>query len=746
MAIVNFTGFETGDFSEGALSGTGSIQTTVKRTGSYALRINPATTGAGSASIYGHNADGIGANFSIANLFLTVYFRYATKPSSNSEEIMSFQSGLSTLEGTLRLNSDGTLSIYAADGTTLHATGTAVLAANTWYRLEVNWNNTANTQEVKVDGTVDISGTITISANLSRVHLGKRANRNGNTVDYFYDDACVSDSAYPGAGEVKIAVPIGAGAASGWDDGTGTTFAEVDEIPPGSDGTTDTSYIGTDLNGDNQDHTFDMQSWATIGGAGDIGAVKTMVLARTDSTTDTSSVAHRRLFNGSGFELTARELVTTYQLYAKIDETDPSGSGAITSADFDSIEVGMAANTIAQTQRFTVAYLTVWSAGAAAGLAKIVNDTIQLPESIQRPMSLRRMLAETIQIVESQLRRLVLVRVLNSIVEVSSSLFRQMSLIRNLLDVVQLSEEILRRTSLSRFLSSTVNITESVTRAFALKRIFASTIEVSDYLLRVIALRRIFNDTTQVLEQLSTDVQSYIRKVFSDTVQLIESLSRRGSLLRIATETLQVSEIMLRLASLRRLLNETVQVSEHSLFPQALLKIIVESVQVVENVLRNLSLIRGFSDVVSVSENFLRFLTLRRMVFETAEIVEIIRRPINIRRYLAEVVQAEERLLRVRSLIKLLADAVHVLETLSHKINILRVLDETLQVVETVLVRGYFVKIFIEIVQATEVRTRILWPILRNTRAFIDRPARASTVNRGFRAWVSDAIKSVRSR
>lgn len=364
MAIVDFCGYETGnDLEMSNAAGTFSVQSTVKRTGTFALQCNPVTTATGYGQQAGLTATGRQtASYDLAIWYVTFYFRYATKPSANDEIMAYFFTGVSN-NFEIRINSTGNLLLYY-NASTLLDTGTATLAANTWYRIEVAIDTTADTQEVKVDGTSDMTAAQATAVNLSTVVLGKFANRNGNTVDFFYDDYCIDSATWVGVGECRLSIPIGAGAAAGWTAGTNADdFNEVDDVAHD----TDTTYIGALATEDNQDHTFAMQTFSTIGGSGSIGAVKTMTVSRSDSTAGTSAVAQRRLFNGSGFELTALEAPTTYVLLAKVDVTDPSaGGGAITVADFDSIEVGMAANTIAQVQRFTAAYAAIWVTGVQA--------------------------------------------------------------------------------------------------------------------------------------------------------------------------------------------------------------------------------------------------------------------------------------------------------------------------------------------------------------------------------------------
>lgn len=358
--ILNFIGNETGNSLEYFMqSGNVSIQSSIKRTGTYAVRVLPA----GVISYFGFQ--GLAATGLAADLPTTWYFdgylRIDSMPLANLAAVARAGSIATTFVVQIMLDSNG--DIYLHNGTTGSAVA-ATLTTGQFYHVQFK-PVVSGTCSLSIDGGTPVTLTGGSGVTATTCYLGCR--NSTPTYDIYWDDCCVADDDYPGAGECKISVPIGAGAASGWTAGTNSDdFNEVDEIPHD----TDTTYIAASATQDNLDHTFDMQAAATIGIAGAIGAVKTMVVARTDSISGSSSVAHRRLFNGSGFELTALELTTTYQILARIDIIDPSaGGGAITLGDFDSIEVGMAANTIGQVQRFTAAYLSVWSTGAAAGIA-----------------------------------------------------------------------------------------------------------------------------------------------------------------------------------------------------------------------------------------------------------------------------------------------------------------------------------------------------------------------------------------
>lgn len=161
MAVVYFTGFEAGSTEPfyGA-GGTYSIQTSIKKTGSYALKVNPTTTGTGYILTFGLTAAGIFPNNAPVTSYTKFDFYYVTKAASNDEQIFlvkDYSSGLLKLE--VRLTSTGVLKVYDKDAS-LVATGTTVLDANTWYRIEVKAGKGTNVAyEVRINGVTELSGT-----------------------------------------------------------------------------------------------------------------------------------------------------------------------------------------------------------------------------------------------------------------------------------------------------------------------------------------------------------------------------------------------------------------------------------------------------------------------------------------------------------------------------------------------------------------------------------------------------------
>lgn len=327
MAIVNISGWETGSVSgtnfEGtsAATGTASVVTSPVRSGQYALRINPTTTGLGYNSFARIAANGTNnpTSINIATCYFRFYFRYATKPASNSEEICYINDTAPAPKLMLRINSSGQLMAFDNTGTNqIGSTGSTVLMQDTWYLIEISvGTGTSAAFEVRLaadDGSesvTEISGTGNLTTlNNSAISLGKRNDRNGNSVDFYYDDLSISDSDFPGPGRVARLDPI-SDSADVWTTGT---FANIDDFSSqaGNDG--DTTYITTSTNTDA--HIPNFTSNADAGITGVINAVKSYLLTRDESQT----VAHDTMLqvNGAGTNTTNLDGGATYSSRCQI--------------------------------------------------------------------------------------------------------------------------------------------------------------------------------------------------------------------------------------------------------------------------------------------------------------------------------------------------------------------------------------------------------------------------------------------
>ncbi len=152
---------------------------------------------------------------------------------------------------TITADTTGRLRAHAGDSQTaaVLTTTNPVITANGWYHMEVVVNNTADTVEVRIEGITVLSGTITISADISQVFWGSRTSIISAGYQWYLKDAVIWDGAgsfnndFLGSVLVNNLVPT-ADIALNWTPSTGTTgFGILDNIPP-----VDTTFLSAPYN------------------------------------------------------------------------------------------------------------------------------------------------------------------------------------------------------------------------------------------------------------------------------------------------------------------------------------------------------------------------------------------------------------------------------------------------------------------------------------------------------------------
>jgi len=226
--------------------GTGiTVISTGVRSGTYCLRVNPTTTGSG----YRGPVNNSGSNFNFTLPAAARFgFKADTLPAANSEELCNIW-GM-----TLRINASGVLLLY--NGTSLVATGTKVLSTGSWYTIELYAPTGVGTGKVRVYAQNQAPGAdeFTWSNNFSggSVILGKINDRNGNTVDFKYDDFRAKDGVGDYVGDGKIVRVPGVNPAtiaptySQWTVTGGTLDTVWNVLPPSNTG----NSANTNVNGD----------------------------------------------------------------------------------------------------------------------------------------------------------------------------------------------------------------------------------------------------------------------------------------------------------------------------------------------------------------------------------------------------------------------------------------------------------------------------------------------------------------
>lgn len=343
MALRRFSGFEISN-GEATLSGTASINTGTVRTGGGSLRVNPTTTGVGHALFYDLSTTGTNsAAFNIATSYVQFWFRYATKPASNNEQLYVTQDTGGSTKLSLRLNSTGTIGVYGAADTLL-GTSSTTLSANTWYKIEIQTGTSATVgaYELKINGSSEVSGTANLSAsNAQDFRLGKITNKNSQTVDFFYDDFAVSDSAFF-SGDVAVkAMNVNAdGSTMSWSGGTApSNYTTVD------DGHTvnDTDYVQSPTSGNPNVALFNLESCATVGISGTILGFQGLTRTR-ENTSVTSATLIRVRSSSTNSDSATRNGSTSVTVSMRLLENDPSTGSAWTTSGLDAVEVGAVEN------------------------------------------------------------------------------------------------------------------------------------------------------------------------------------------------------------------------------------------------------------------------------------------------------------------------------------------------------------------------------------------------------------------
>lgn len=241
---INTTTSNVGDVSiiNGATLGTGTV-----RTGSRALAI--ALAGSIKSAQFSFVTPNTGP------LWLRFYLNYTTAPPADNM-IANF-SGVSNRLN-LRLTSTGALKLFNA--TTQIGSTTSALSSNTWYRIEMKFDESlasgSQVAELSIDGSIVISSsTQTYAGTAPTLLVGGNLNSEAAASgSWFIDDLAVNTASgsfqntYPGAGSIIYCFPAGAGDSAQWTKaGSGpaaTNWQGVIDNPP-DDGVTFNSSSNT---------------------------------------------------------------------------------------------------------------------------------------------------------------------------------------------------------------------------------------------------------------------------------------------------------------------------------------------------------------------------------------------------------------------------------------------------------------------------------------------------------------------
>lgn len=134
--------------------------------------------------------------------YISFYFQPVILPASDDEVFFAIRTG-SAAKFEFRITSGGLLRAYGDPSTTpvLHETGSTALSTGTWYRIDISYEDLDGTNseyELLLNGTSELSGT----GNTGQIgpvlimSFGKDVDRNGNNVEFYYDDAVWATGAF----------------------------------------------------------------------------------------------------------------------------------------------------------------------------------------------------------------------------------------------------------------------------------------------------------------------------------------------------------------------------------------------------------------------------------------------------------------------------------------------------------------------------------------------------------------------
>jgi hypothetical protein len=335
MAILNFTGFETSDFTEcWASSGTVSVQSSVVRTGAYALRSNPSTAGAtGYVKLGGFTNEGTNTPLNVATLYVRFYLRVASNGQDSTLLLSDAVSGAGR-KFRLDLTSSQTLALYNKDDTLLD-TGASTLSSNTWYQVDVMVGTGASANyEIKLNGSSLVSGTGDFrSGNHDYIHLGFPVANGTPTFDAYFDDVVLNDSTWEGTDVTFLQVDGDGVYNTDWTASAGNRWQCVDELPASS-----SDYIQTPPF-INADYSATLVSTSAAGVSGTVKSVKAYATVRR---TTVGSVLYCMLIRSNTTDsVTNTSPAVDAGVRQYVLSTDPDTSSAWTNSAVDAIEVGV---------------------------------------------------------------------------------------------------------------------------------------------------------------------------------------------------------------------------------------------------------------------------------------------------------------------------------------------------------------------------------------------------------------------
>jgi len=391
MARLHQSGWELQSVTAGVewdtITGSPTINTTIKRSGAASMRANPS-----SASWYVEHD----CAASTTKKFVRVYVYIATAPSALTDILALGTSG-DAYHARIQLATNRTLELW--HNTAKVGSSSSALSLNTWYRVELTYDDSIadNTVWGYLDGTQFATGTGSNAGGNGRVRIGVITS---TTADLYFDDFGFNNSTgtpqsnLPGAGSIAHLRPN----ATGDSQTAGITLTGdtpgwkcIDDVTPDDN----TTYIGFAATTDTVDVNLD--SSATVGiGSGDPITLVAMGWRFSATTAAACNVNGRVRSASAGTTATSGAInvaVTAWnthddglvKVYNLVSYTDPTTAAAWTPTgtnSLDNAQIGFTSSDATPDPLITAAWLLVEYVPVAPATIS-VSDSVTVSESIE---------------------------------------------------------------------------------------------------------------------------------------------------------------------------------------------------------------------------------------------------------------------------------------------------------------------------------------------------------------------------
>lgn len=355
----------------GTTSAICTISNTTKRSGSYALKANPSSSGGSMTWQY--------TAMTTNSIYYYRFYLYLNSVTTANGIIAFIYDSFGPYFG-IQLNTDKSLAVYySTTGVSLDTklgSNSSVLNTGQWYRVEMAGNFNTNALTAYIDGTSFSTGTIT-SVGGGALDLGLEAadgTTGSFTADIYFDDVAINNNSgsfqatLPGAGQIIHLQPNAAGDNNAFTTQVGGTagatnnFTRVDEITPDDA----TSYNGDTVLNNTDDFNI-TDTPATIGSSDTINVVAVGIRFNGASSTAEASFKVRVKKASAGTVSSSAAITpnsTTWKTNANAAPTnyplvtyqDPD-AGAWTKATLDTSQIGY---TISTTNTNAANISTIW--------------------------------------------------------------------------------------------------------------------------------------------------------------------------------------------------------------------------------------------------------------------------------------------------------------------------------------------------------------------------------------------------